>query len=541
MAPRIVHNGNHDPIVSVSIVTRADRYRWIETSVATLLLGSFILYFGLHCFRYRWVGDIQLHCAAVASLYTDFWRPPHEAVALAGSTSQVHSPYIVGIAAIGRVLHVTPYRALQFAGLVNLCLYVFAICLFFRTFSVQPSNWLPAIAFLAVSLFMRDRVYLWSSETSFASMRLIQAYPSLWAWSVALVLFAFTERYLRGGSAALLIAISALIWALLLSHNLTFAWVWIIISARAVIALAYGRGPQRRSPALLLGAVAIGVVATRLWPYFDITQSLALRRFPEGSEFADHPLRDMAPLYVLAGVAAVWFIGHQQHFFLLAGFVTTAIALQVFRAMDYSYGNRFAFFQAFFAQALVADGIALGVRALFDHRRAVSGAVPSGRTARLLPVVFAVVSIVMIGVAPAVRTESEAGRPLLSLRELMAAGSSHYGYYASLDGLTPWLRATDIVLMPQKPVAWDVASITGARVVISPYAYRVPDYAQRVADNERFLAAGTEPGVRRTILQRYGVSKIVLTEPYLGIAPELHGLGMEVFRSPAFVVIEVAR
>ena len=123
----------------------------------------------------------------------------------------------------------------------------------------------------------------------------------------------------------------------------------------------------------------------------------------------------------------------------------------------------------------------------------------------------------------------------------MAAGSSHYGYYASLDGLTPRLRATDIVLMPQKPVAWDVASITGARVVISPYAYRVPDYAQRVADDERFLAAGTDAAVRRMILQRYGVSKIVLTQPYQGIADELHEIGTEVFRSPAFVMIEVAR
>src|SRR5436190_17218126 len=95
--------------VSISAMARTDRYRWIETSVATLALGSFILYFGLHCFRYTWVGDFHLHCAAVASLYTDFWRPPHEAVALAGSTSQVHSPYIIGVAAMGRLLHISPF------------------------------------------------------------------------------------------------------------------------------------------------------------------------------------------------------------------------------------------------------------------------------------------------------------------------------------------------------------------------------------------------------------------------------------------------
>src|SRR4029079_9900516 len=208
-------------------------------------------------------GDLHLHCAAVASLYTDFWRPTHEAVALAGSTSVAHSPYIVRVSAMGRLLHTEPYRTLQFAVLANLCLYVFAICVFFRTFSVQSSRWLPALAFLAVSLFMRERVYLWSSETSFASMRLIQAYPSLWAWGVALVLFTLTERYLCGGRAVLLVFIGVLIWALLLSHNLTLAWVWLIVCSRALMALAQSRGANRRSPALLLGSAPNGVIGAR--------------------------------------------------------------------------------------------------------------------------------------------------------------------------------------------------------------------------------------------------------------------------------------
>jgi hypothetical protein len=78
---------------------------------------------------------------------------------------------------------VTPYRALQLAGVANLVFYAWAVWFFFRTYSVVRRSWVAPAAFLLVSLFLRNRLFLWASETSFASVRLIQAYPSFFAWS----------------------------------------------------------------------------------------------------------------------------------------------------------------------------------------------------------------------------------------------------------------------------------------------------------------------------------------------------------------------
>src|SRR5256885_4888719 len=108
---------------------RAPEY--VETVVGLTGLVLFVAYFGLHCFRYPWVGDIGRHCATVASLYRDLGHPTHEAMLLPGSTSEVHTPYMVGIAALGRGMGVTPYRALQLAGLLNLAFYAAAIWFFF--------------------------------------------------------------------------------------------------------------------------------------------------------------------------------------------------------------------------------------------------------------------------------------------------------------------------------------------------------------------------------------------------------------------------
>lgn len=187
---------------------------------------------------------------------------------------------------------------------------------------------------------------------------------------MALTLFALTEWYLRYGRQTLLVIIGIFVWALVLSHNLTAAWVILILGGRGIMELVDRRRDGTLPRTIMLGGtVAAGVLLTWFWPYFDITKSPGLRYFPEGSEFADHPFHDMARLYLLAGIAGIWFLWHRRHVFLASGFLVTYLALQIFRALDYSYGNRFAFFQAFFAQVVVADGIAVGTLLAFRKGR----------------------------------------------------------------------------------------------------------------------------------------------------------------------------
>jgi hypothetical protein len=521
-------------------VTGSRWYDRLEFTIAALMLGTFVFYFGLHAFRYPWVGDIHRHSGSVASLYEDLLHPRHEAMTSAGSTSEVHTPYIVAVAGLGRMLAVSPYRALQIAGVLNLILYVAGVCVFFRTFSFVASSWIPPVAFLVVSLLMRERVFLWASETSLPTLRFIQAYPSMFGWGVALLVFAGTERHLATGSRRWLVVVPLLMAVLLLSHNLTAAWAALIVGVRCLMGLASG-DRQIRSRSLWFGvAVAAGLGATWFWPYFDIAQSAGLRLYDEGSPFGEHPFRDMARLYLLAALAGTWLFWRKAHAFLGLGFLASFVALEAFRFVGYSYGNRFAFFQAFFAQALVAEGIALGLLLLWRQAHKLRD-IPAGRSTRVVAPAFAIVAAIFAFTSPLVSSEARDGRPFLGWRALWLNPSSHDAYYASLGPLRERLSRDDVVLMRPDSLAFDIASITGARVVVSPFAYRVTDYPRRVDDVEKFLTPGTDRTIRAAILKRYHVSKVLLTQSSLSLVDELQTTGPVVASTPAFALLDVHR
>jgi hypothetical protein len=499
----------------------------------------FVVYFGVHCFRYPMVGDFGRHCASVASLYRNFLHPLHEAMPVPGTQSEVHTPYIVAVAAFGRALGGTPYRALQLAGVANLVFYAWSIWFFFRTFSVLRRSWVAPAAFLLVSLFLRNRLFWWASETSFASVRWISSYPSFFAWGCALTAFALAERFFRRPRALPLLGIGFLVWVLLLSHNLTATWMIGILGLRGIWGLLADRSAVKSAAALGF-AVAAGVLLTLLWPYFDILRSPGLLKIPEGSEFGDHPFQDMAGLYAVALPAAAGLLVLRRHGFWIAAFAATFLALQVFRALGFEYGNRYAFFQAFFAQAFVAEAVGLAAAALRRDREELPAKLSNSPLLRSGFVLLGAVALGLTATAPVVREERRDGRPLLSFRELFDLPPTHGAYYARLGEVGNRLKESDVVMMPVEHAAWDVASITGARVVASLFAYRVPDFPARALAVHRFFAPEADRRWREEILRRYGVTKVLLTPTVADRARDLRGfLGPAVARTASFALFEV--
>jgi hypothetical protein len=505
-----------------------------EKALAVFCFGLFVLYFGLHCFRYPWIGDLARYTAAIAALYRDFLWPGHEALAAPADTSEIYTPYIVAVAGLGKLLGVTPYRILQLVGVLNLIGYVWAIWFFFRTFSLVRDCWIPAVAFLVVSLLLRDQVFLWSSETSYASMRLIQAYPSLFAWGVALMTISIADRYLRRGRPAFLVAIGVATAVLLLSHSLTASWVIGIVGLRCLLELLGPRFgdrepgeshrplPARTSRVLMVVAAMVGGLAlTSLWPYFDITRSPGFVRAPEGSPFGAHPFRDLARLYLLALPAAIWFAVLRRHRFLIAAFAATWLALQAFQYLEFEFLNRYAFFQAFFAQVAVAEVIGVAFLVVFGQHGRLPADIRPGRGLRAALGVFVGMTIALTLTAPPLAADRADSHPLLGLRTLMALPSSHDAHYRRLAPLTVHFDASDIVLMPVTFDTFDLAAVTGARVVVTPHAFSLPDYKERLHDVGRFLSPSSTPETRDEIIRRYRVSKIVLTGEYRELAPQL--------------------
>src|SRR5439155_23469537 len=85
-------------------------------------LAGFVIYYSIQVFRNPWDGDIHVYLAVVHALYVDPWLPRHEAIAVEGAYSVMYSPYMVLIAIMGKILQVSPYRAIQLAGVANLLL-----------------------------------------------------------------------------------------------------------------------------------------------------------------------------------------------------------------------------------------------------------------------------------------------------------------------------------------------------------------------------------------------------------------------------------
>jgi len=77
------------------------------------------------------------------------------------------------------------------------------------------------------------------------------------------------------------------------------------------------------------------------------------------------------------------------------------------------------------------------------------------------------------------------------------------------------------VLMPVEHAAWDLSSLTGARVIAAPFSFRVPDFEQRVRDVNRFFAPTATPEERNAIVARYGVTAVLLVPSMQGLHPLL--------------------
>ena len=302
--------------------------RVIDRGVVILVFGIFVSYYGLHCFKSLWAADLLRYCAGISRLHADLLYPAHEVVSAPGNTTILYTPYLVATAALGKLFGATPYLTLQYAGIVNLLIYVLAIWFFFRTFSLSSDRWIPAGLFLIVSLFMRARHFGWSSETSLITFQYIQAYPSTLAWSAALTAFALFEHYLRSPKGAILVALSFIVWFTFLSHILTGSWMVGILCVRAFWEL--GKRQTYRPGILGLGSFAVGVLATLAWPYFDI---LGLASFTNisVSPFGEQPVKDLEALFWLGVPAMLGLALFKKHWFMWTAFIATWLAFFLFR------------------------------------------------------------------------------------------------------------------------------------------------------------------------------------------------------------------
>jgi hypothetical protein len=521
----------------------------IQRAVLLFGLSVFVIFFGAYGFIAPWGGDIHVYLAAVHSLYRDTWNPSDVSLGVKSGNSVFFGPYLILVSLVGKALGVTPYRALQIAGVFNIALYAYAVTLFCRTFSALPKSPWPPLLFLAVSLFLRVKIYSWSSEMSYQTLSIIQAYPSVLGWSLALFAFVTAEQVIRTGSAVAIVGLSLLIALSALTHPISATWTIGIVGVRALYFVAIETWQASRQgaplaaalrtvslPALsLIGALVLGVGLSLLWPYYSPLVLVRYAGVEEHDPFSSEPFTGIAVAYLLAIAALLLSRRPRIYQFWIVAFLATFGAFELLRFLNIGFVGRYVLFMGFFAQFVVADCAAVAMSELFSGKRQGSGAhhgrVKSG-------IYFALFAIAFV-YSPVLHAPLRSG--ILTVQAWREGKSTERAYYDRWGPLRTVIRPGEVVMMPSSwDAGLDIPAVTGAKVVAAALMVGVPDSDQRSGSIERFFTPGQTAKVRFQELKRWSATRVVLLAPALDLATEMQALlGTPVWRDETRIIFAV--
>jgi hypothetical protein len=504
-------------------------WRTVEVSIAVLTFAIFLFYFSLCAFRVTWGWDFQVYISGVSALYENFLHPGHENMPVAEKFSMVYTPYLLAVSAMGRWFSLSEYAALQWAGVFNLILYSVSILVYFRCTSLVRHSFLPAVFFLVVSLTLRNLTYTWSSETSFDTLRFILAYPSFFAWSLALLIFSAAEMLLRNRRKTVLILMVVLLWILILTHQITASWVIGVIVVRCLFEVASRQGTKSFSEVYALAAsIVLALALAFFWPYSSLFELSGHVSVTENPPFGKgmNPVMTFASLYLLAVPSFCLILQSKRGKLLLWSFLATIFAFLFFKITNLQYGYRYVFFAAFFAQVAVSEVSAIGVlSALRTFKRSIKNRrLPSW--ASVFTCLVAILTFVAISNAPLMKglTATLLSQNALNIKELLLQHDPAEAYYSMYTELHDTLGKDDIVLIhPGDNLSYQLAVLTGARSIVVEFGFLAPDYSKRKQAVNDFLSPATPWSERLAVIRTFGVTKVLLTRGSgtLGIGKEL--------------------
>jgi len=116
-------------------------------------------------------------------------------------------------------------------------------------------------------------------------------------------------------------------------------------------------------------------------------------------------------------------------------------------------------------------------------------------------------------------------------------------FYKQYPELMNVLKMDAVVLLdPNISLAYDLRVLTGASSVVARLAFNVPDFSSRLVDTYRMLAVNVTKSERLAIIERYGVTHILLTGSHMTISDELGAqFGPPIAKSEALVLFDVSR
>jgi hypothetical protein len=493
-----------------------------------------------HTLKQKWGSgtDVWEHIAAVRELADRPFGPLHPLVGT-DADHQFFTPYSLLIAGAMRITGWHVLTAFGVFGMLNLGLVIFGLHRFVK--SLGASSHVAFYSLLFTLFLWGHGAWFFSGFLHFNVIAHVLSYPSTFALGLTLVALSVHVEFLRQGDLRRLAGVTLAAVVVLLSHPITFTFF-----AVGLAALAVALEPQRWRAALVPTAAALGaaVVAGLLWPYFSI-YDLLFGGSPEVEgayrEALDGVNRD---LYVrvaerlLPALVIVPFVAlrarrwRREPLILMMAALTTVYVYGWVR--DVGAYSRTLTFLLLVGTIIVGQELVKAHESLAGLRSSVAAArrwiYVSTAVLLAMGVVnlrngFSVLPDRLIEDVPYNWLHNEVGFTRFEDYEFLEENHDRYEVVLS-----------DIYTSLEVPAF-------GSRVVSAARAQPFADTRERSGDLERFFAPNASSEDRRSIIDRYDVSLLIITQERLRNEPEHHKpmleLGRVVSSNDRFVFVEV--
>jgi hypothetical protein len=465
--------------------------------------------------QHVWAGDIRLHFATLHALKRDFWSPRDPLVGAADG-SPYYSPYMVVLAAIGKLTGASVRDLLEYAGLFNVVLLLVAIrrfCDHFRKASLTAAL-LLIFTLVLWGLHPRD----WSGFLGLYSLSWTLGYPSLFAAALMFLIWdaflRFRERPAETQAWAAVAVVGVLGALVVLIHPFTALNTGLGLIA---FGLADLRGLLRGRPFRLALAAVPVVALVVLWPWSDV-----LSLFGASGEFSSiHRI-------LIKDVIKDWGFFHYGLALVGLPALVTGGRRPLGRELQILFG---------LSVGLVAFGAAIG----------------SYGFARIIPVVMLSLHLALASYLADREVGWTVSRIACAAVTVLACAVGLYSntggliraYWGQVSGadLKRWdsrspanrydpvmskIHGGDVVISDD-PWAGRLVNAKGGYTVVPAWPYPFVDEAVRIRDAKTFFAPSTTPQQRVAIADRYHVTCVLLShgDSVLPIRQALPGFSLK--------------
>ncbi len=476
--------------------------------------------------------DYWEHTAVLTEWMRNFAAPTNPHVVSTDLSSRF-MPYFWVLTQLGRLLDLDAVQLMSISAVVNYCLILLGIQLFFRSYFRDA--WAPLIGFIAIFMFWGIG-WNWANLYQLRSFFYIGGYPSSFVFGLSLVSFWATLRLLRNEGSPIVLGASLAMLAslMLLCHPLT--GVFGIVSC-ALLSLTEGRVALLLRMTALVALLA-GSLLPEFWPYFSVWKLMlgqygtgieqwgsdtglnVLDRFQSGEW--QHLFYNPAVMVnmlgpVLLGVPVlVWLLLKRQHLFIVIGAIVMAIPYLANLFVAIPLAHRFLLFVVTYLQlALVWFALNLITECRTEPR-------PSyGRPALSLLVLFMVGTVAANFALLAAEYRGESLSPdnlqVRNKRALLPEGQNVIDVYQSL---TAPLDDTSVVLTTAA-LGWPLPTVKGKVVSIYHENPLLLDQVTRYQATGDFFYRPIGEDQRAEIVTRYGVSHVLLSEGDANLNPNV--------------------